>query len=64
MDLLVELKPNVACDIAVLLVEAVADVFQLPREFPKVFVVLGLHNKVVVFEFVEVECILDHVRVF
>lgn len=64
MDFLVELKANVASDIAILFIEAVADVLQLPREFLEVFVVLGLDNKVVVFELVEVECVLDHVRVF
>lgn len=64
MYLFVEIKTNIARDVAMLLVEAITDILQLPRELFEILVVFGLNNEVMVLKLVEVKCVLDHVRVF
>lgn len=64
MQLLVQFELEFPTDTFVLRVQAVTDGLELVRERLELGVVLGLDDKVVVLELVEVDRVLDHVGVF
>lgn len=64
VNLLVKIQAKVTSDAPVFFVELVPYVFQLLRELFEILVVLWLDDEVVVFQFVKVQSILDHVSVF